>query len=199
MSAKWLGTEYGGKFVDLSIINSESIVYSFGVGEDISFDLELNRAAGCGIYLFDPTPKAIKYITGITVPNSFKFCPIGIYDRDGYIQFSSPQIPSHVSYKIYDSEMEICNHLSVSTFEVLRLKTFMEILGHKNIDVLKMDIESSELAVINDMLKCKIYPRQILVEIHLSDDKITIPKMLMEAGYELIATDNIEYCFARKE
>ena len=42
-------------------LNEKSIVYSGGVGEDISFYLLLHDKYGCNIVLLDPTKKAIKH------------------------------------------------------------------------------------------------------------------------------------------
>ena len=40
---QYLGTEYGGWLVDLDLIPERSTIVSAGIGEDISFDLELIR------------------------------------------------------------------------------------------------------------------------------------------------------------
>ena len=57
-----LGSDYGRHFVDLNSISCDSIVYSLGIGEDITFDEELINIKGCNIFAYDPTPKAIHYI-----------------------------------------------------------------------------------------------------------------------------------------
>ena len=57
-----LGTNYGGWLIPSdNIINENSIIYSAGVGEDISFDIILQSKYNCHIYLIDPTEKAIKH------------------------------------------------------------------------------------------------------------------------------------------
>mgnify|MGYP001380326887 FL=1 len=55
-----LGTNYGGWYIPKNInLNKNSIVYSGGVGEDMSFDLLLNDKYGCKMFLIDPTfPKS---------------------------------------------------------------------------------------------------------------------------------------------
>ena len=40
-------------------LGSDSIVYSFGVGEDVTFDLALIDRYGMTVHAFDPTPKSI--------------------------------------------------------------------------------------------------------------------------------------------
>ena len=57
-----LGTNYGGWYIPKNItLNADSIVYSGGVGEDISFDLLLSDKYDCNIVLIDPTKKAIQH------------------------------------------------------------------------------------------------------------------------------------------
>lgn len=47
-----LGTNYGGWIIPNNInLNENSIVYSGGVGEDISFDLLLQEKYNCNILL----------------------------------------------------------------------------------------------------------------------------------------------------
>ena len=57
IDSKWYGTKHAGFFVYTKFLNSDSVLYSFGVGEDISFDEELISEFNCIIYAFDPTPK----------------------------------------------------------------------------------------------------------------------------------------------
>ena len=58
-----LGTNYGGWSIPKqSKLDSNSIAYSGGVGEDISFDLKLQNKYKCNIVLIDPTQRAIKHL-----------------------------------------------------------------------------------------------------------------------------------------
>jgi hypothetical protein len=54
---RWFGTKYGGFYVYPDRLCQESIIYSFGVGEDVSFDLELIEKYNCHVFAFDPTQK----------------------------------------------------------------------------------------------------------------------------------------------
>ena len=57
-----LGTIYGGWFIPKDIeLNESSIVYSGGVGEDISFDLLISDKYDSNIFLIDPTNRAKKH------------------------------------------------------------------------------------------------------------------------------------------
>jgi hypothetical protein len=53
-----LGSDYGGWDVVLDGITKDSVVYSFGIGDDASFDLELIDRYNLVIHAFDPTPKS---------------------------------------------------------------------------------------------------------------------------------------------
>ena len=41
LKKKWFGNNYGGFFINQEGLNKSSVVYSIGIGEDISFDLEI--------------------------------------------------------------------------------------------------------------------------------------------------------------
>ena len=57
-----LGTNYGGWVLPKDIkLNENSIVYSAGVGEDVSFDMILSDRYKCNIILIDPTNRAKKH------------------------------------------------------------------------------------------------------------------------------------------
>jgi len=73
-----LGTPYGGwQFISLD--KQENInVISAGVGEDISFDVELINKYGCNVILIDPTPRAIIHYEEIK--KRFGEKKIGNYD-----------------------------------------------------------------------------------------------------------------------
>ena len=59
---KRYGTVYGGwNLPDSMKLDSDGIVYSGGVGEDISFDLLLNAKFNSNIFLIDPTKRALKH------------------------------------------------------------------------------------------------------------------------------------------
>jgi len=43
-------------------IDESAVIYSFGVGYDVSFDIELINNFDVKIHAFDPTPKSIKWV-----------------------------------------------------------------------------------------------------------------------------------------
>ena len=90
--------------------------------------------------------------------------------------------------------------------DVKKLSTLMQENNHTHIDLLKMDIEGSEYAVIDNILKEKIDIKQICVEVHHRFEGIGIAKTkdlvrkLNENGYYIVAISDTkeEYTFVRK-
>ena len=58
---EWYGSEYGGFYVCPSLLNSQSVVYSFGVGEDISFACRLVSAGGINACVIQLRPLRLEY------------------------------------------------------------------------------------------------------------------------------------------
>ncbi|MGA9473239.1 MAG: FkbM family methyltransferase, partial [Terriglobales bacterium] len=121
-----------------------STVYSLGVGEDISFDLALIEHFGVTVHAFDPTPRTIAWLKTQTLPAEFVFHPWGVAAIDGSCMFLPPRDASHVSHSLLDRDTP----WPAIELPVLRLPTILAMLGHKKIDLLKMDIEGAEYGVI---------------------------------------------------
>lgn len=159
-----LGTEYGKHYVNLDLLNKDSIVYSFGIGEDISFDLQLIERTGCNVWGFDPTKKAAEYTSLHQHPN-FHFYNYGISTFDGTLTFKPPANPDHASYKEDPS--------GTVSLPVKKLSTILKELNHSNIDMLKFDIEGSEFTVLENMFNENIFPIQMSIEFHGTNKHIT--------------------------
>ncbi len=184
-----LGTEYGAHVVCVEVLDSESIVYSFGLGEDISFDLKLIERVGCCVQGFDPTPRAIDYVTSLNPPSRFQLHHFGLSAEDGSLTFYPPKNEEHVSWSLVNKSRSSQKPVEVP---VKRLRTVMDEKGHTRLDVLKMDIEGAECAVLDDILG-DIQIDQILVEFHPHFANIGVDKTqrtltaLSAAGYRIFA------------
>jgi hypothetical protein len=99
-SKEYHGTEYVEWNICPIHITKESIVYSFGVGENISFNLSMIKKFGVNIYAFDPTPRLIAWVKSQKLPKEFHFFPYGIADYDGIAKFYPPENPEHESHSI---------------------------------------------------------------------------------------------------
>lgn len=178
-----------------------SVVYSFGVGEDISFDLALIKRFRLQVQAFDPTPQSIEWLQSHTVPPEFVFHAYGLAEFDGRCAFVPPENPAHVSHSIVTRQ----SSRPAIEVPVHRLGTIMKVLGHEHIDLLKMDIEGAEYGVLADMLACRIPVKQLLVEFHHRWPHIKVEKTkqaiheLNAAGYRIfsVSPSGEEYSFLR--
>lgn len=195
-----VGTAYGcWAKIPLEELNQDSVIYSFGAGEDICHEFILSGQTNSEIHIFDPTPRAkIHYDHCVKVLNTQK---IGEYNPsfgggdanyEKYIKDSmanGEKLFFH-SYGIYDEDKEIDfyypsnrNHVSLSIDNLQRTKdkilltvktidTIMKTLGHDTVDLVKMNIEGAEVASLLYMLeKTEIRPKLISVKFELIRDK----------------------------
>lgn len=184
------GTEYGGWYICPDNISKNSVIYSFGVGEDISFDLSIIENFGANIYAFDPTPRSIEWVNSQLLPPQFRFFNYGIASYDGMAKFYPPENPDHISHTILFKPETAHNSITV---RVHRLSTIAKSLGHDKIDVLKMDIEGTEYDVIEDIINSGISIEQLLIEFHHGNNNIKIDdtkkavEILNKYGYEIFS------------
>jgi len=194
-----LGTEYGGYAVCPEGLTEQSLVYSFGVGFDVSFDQALIAARALTVHAFDPTPRSIDWIKTQTLPESFVFHPWGIADFDGTASFHAPKDPTHVSHTMLKGGDAGTGTIDVPVF---RLRTIMDKLGHDHIDVLKMDIEGAEYGVLGDVLDSGVPIPQILIEFHHHRSGIALEttqaavEALERAGYHAFHESKTGYEFS---
>ena len=97
---EFLGTAYGGWCICPEKITPASVLYSLGVGEDISFDLAMIDKYQVQIYAFDPTPQSVAWIKNQNVPEQFHFFDYGIASFDGTAMFYPRKDTEHGSYSI---------------------------------------------------------------------------------------------------
>ena len=198
------GSDYGGWNVVATNIDRHSIVYSFGVGEDATFDTALIEKFDLTVHAFDPTPKSIEWVKRQQLSDRFVMHDYGLAAFDGNVSFNPPENPDHVSHTLLDRPTTKAKAISVP---VKRLSTIMKELGHDHIDItvdiIKMDIEGAEYAVINDIIKSDIRPQQVLVEFHHRFPGVGIKRTkeaidrLRSMGYRLfsVSDTNREFCF----
>ena len=163
MESIHIGSDYGGWAIPIGFISSNSVVYSAGIGTDISFDLGLISNFGTEVHAFDPTPKSIEWLETQNLPDGFHYYPWGLADYNGEAQFHTPKNPTHISHSMTESQVTIKETINV---QVRTIKSIMTEFGHNRMDLLKMDIEGAEYSVLTDLLTSSLRPTLLLVEFH---------------------------------
>lgn len=186
-------------------LNEHSVIYSFGVGEDISFDLKLMEQYHLNIHAFDPSPRSIDWVKRQNFNKEFHFYPFGLAGEDGSILFSEPAEPGIHSLKMTDSSQGEKAGEKAHRLPVHRLPTIVKKLGHERIDILKMDIEGAEYEVIDDIISSQVPISQVLIEFHHRFETIGIGmtkqaiSRLNKAGYRIfhVSASGEEISFIR--
>ena len=199
VTKKRFGSSYGGWWIVPDNIDNELIIFSVGLGEDISFDIAMMETYNCKVYGFDPTPKSIKYIESMQLDDRFSLYKYAVSDTNGILTFNLPENELHVSGSLESIS-------SNKNIEVVckNIKTICDELQVSQIDILKMDIEGSEYKVIEDMIRSQIFPKQILIEYHHFFDSLTNMdtqnsiELLLSNNYEIFHIEAYNYCFIRK-
>ena len=221
-----LGTNYGRWYVpDKMKLNEKSIIYSGGVGEDISFDLALQSKYNCNILLIDPTEKAIKHYAEVKsyyndnqlftggiqkdyyrcIENlkpdlsKFDYMNIGLWNKKDELRFYKQTNKNYVSQSLIEN-------MFGTEYDTVRVDTISNIMKHHNhdrIDLLKLDIEGAEIKVVNQMFDDGIFPVYLLIEFDLHLKKKDINKDTdklinrIKQNYKLIINDNYNITFER--
>jgi len=183
-----LGSSYGGYAVCPANIDQSSVVYSFGVGEDVSFDVAMIERFGVQVHAFDPTPRSLAWVETQSLDERFVVHPWGLAAHDGSASFAPPANPTYVSHSLLPHES---SERPPVVFEVFRLETIAKRLGHDRVDILKMDVEGAEYDAIPDVLDSSISIGQVLIEFHHHLDGVLLTQteraieQLNDAGYRV--------------
>lgn len=188
--------------IDVTNLSDKSIVYSGGVGKDISFEIDLVNKFNCRIFLYDPTPIALSTIERRSPLNPrISYFSIGLNGEDGIVRFSEPENLEEGSFSVYRKDKKLKSY----EYECRSISSLMRENNHIEIDLLKIDIEGFEYSVMDDILKNKLIIKQICVEFHdhLHDSfrkrKQDIIKKLKDRGYVLIFKDMNDHTFLMKK
>lgn len=187
------GGEDGGWYLPSELIKPEWLVYDFGIGYDISFDIALLHGHGCTIHGFDPTPKSIEFMRCQGAPG-FQFHPLGVWDEEATIKFWQPNDARFASY----SALNLGNSTEYVECAVKPVRALAADLGHDRIDLIKLDIEGAEQRVIPDLLADGFRPTVLCVEfdqayeivsrrsLGILRNSLRLHKSILAAGYRLI-------------
>ena len=197
-------------------LSTDSVVYSFGVGDNVAWDLALIERFGTTVHAFDPTPASIAWVSRQTLPPAFQFHPWGLAAFDGELEFYPPRKATSTHYSQERRPHSWRRYLRLSREErdsspvlapVRRLSSTLAELGHRRIDVLKIDVEGSEFEAVPDILASGIEIDQLLVEIHYHfpsrsvQSGLALIEQIRAAGFRCfhISPRGLEFGFVRQE
>jgi FkbM family methyltransferase len=177
------------------LVNS-SIVYSAGVGRDISFELQLVRRFGATVHLFDPSPTGQATMADPSNRSELvRFVPIGLAGTTGHALFRH-QAPYEGAYSIGGTGAD-------ASFPVARVGDLMKERGHSRIDLLKIDIEGFEYSVIDDVVEQGLDVRQLCVEFHhwfpnaSRTWTVDALRRLKQIGFQIVHKVRFDYTLVR--
>jgi FkbM family methyltransferase len=143
-SLEFHGSSACGWPIPRNSLSASSVVVDVGLGEDISFSHSLIESYGCTVHGFDPTPRAIEHARARRREN-FHLHECGVGARRGRATFYLPNNEAHVSGSLVRA-----HHLGHSEIQVdlVTLHDVFEMMGVRQIDLLKLDIEGAEYELI---------------------------------------------------
>ncbi|MDZ4830453.1 MAG: FkbM family methyltransferase [Phycisphaerae bacterium] len=146
--------------IPTGVIRPSDICYCGGVGEEIDLELWFARVCKADVFAFDPTPRAIAFVERLKDrPKNLVFKPYGLWSEDTSMRFYAPDDPTWVSHSVEHPRAN--DGRAYFDAPCLRLSTIMREFGHDRIDVLKMNIEGAESAVLDNMMREGIRPRML--------------------------------------
>lgn len=189
---------YGNYFLVPSLLGKHPVVFSVGVGQDITFDKALLERHDVDLHLFDPTPVSRRYIEGQSLPTNLQFSPLAITNYDGKVDLYSDDLSNNFEQTSSVSIFQRGVHGEKFSAECRTIPSLMKERNITHLDVLKLDIEGAALQVLSDTLDHGIYPTQIACEFERPEtlkelyvylkDLASLFERLSNAGYECFRT-----------
>ncbi len=166
---------------------SGSVVYSFGVGWDLRFERAMATQYGAQVNAFDPTPGTVDWVAEQSLPPGLEFHPVGVAGYDGIASFFAPERADGCHTMVSDRD-GTGRRVEVP---VRRLSTLVRELGHRRVDLLKLDVEGAEYSALRDLVAMDLHVPQVLVEFHHRFERIgphatrEALELMRAAGYRI--------------
>lgn len=171
-------------------------VFGLGVGSNVDFELALIRDHGALVDTFDPTPFSNEWLATRTLPPGFHHYPWAVTATDGPVRLEQRKATKPGAAPMLSIVAARDGGSGALTVEGLRLPTIARRLGCPVPDLLRMDIEGAEYAVLDDMVATGFLPPQLLVEFHHRFAEVGLDatrravRALRSAGYRLAAVSD---------
>jgi len=208
-----LGTRYGGWWVDTKLVGAQPLLIDCGLGEDISFPAAfLQRFAGARVIGVDPNPRSLAYCRA-RCPSGMEILANAFWTTAGetivfHLPRSQDNLPKGadgVSGSLDPSHEYVEGGERIETQSV-DLDSLLSRAGRTECDVLKLDVEGAEYALLDALVASGRIraARQVLIEFHhgvtshsLADTQRTVTH-LGAAGHRLMHVEGRNYIFRRE-
>ena len=208
-----LGTRYGGWWIDSRAMGPQPLLIDCGLGEDISFPAAfLQRFAGARVIGVDPNPRSLAYCRA-RCPSGMEILANAFWTTAGETivfhlprgQDKLPKGADGVSGSLDPSHEYVEGGERIETLTV-DLDSLLARAGRTDCDVLKLDIEGAEYALLEALVaNGRIQAaRQVLVEFHHGvtghsvADTQRIVSRLGATGHRLMHIEGRNYIFRRE-
>lgn len=208
-----LGTRYGGWWLDTRRVGPQPLLIDCGLGEDISFPAAfLRRFAGARVIGIDPNPRSLAYCWANCPPGMEILANAFWITAGERIVFHLPrgqdELPKGadgVSGSIDASHEYVEGGERIET-ESVDLDTLLARAGRTECDVLKLDVEGAEYALLDALVASgRIRAAvQVLIEFHhgvtkhTAEDTRRVVDALAASGFRLMHTESRNYIFCRE-
>lgn len=195
-----MGSDYGGWTIPGGLIEPSWVCYCVGAGGDISFDMELIQHYGVTVRSFDAVDQ---YVTRAVEQSNgeprFSAFQAAVATSNGPVRMQVTHDPDSQSVSpagLYDS----CDFIELPG---RTLPSLLGEMGDEKIDLLKLDIEGGEYAVIPSLdlheLGVKVFATQLHHTGSVTEAHRLIAK-LRDDGYEPVACrPAVKIAFARRD
>ncbi len=200
------GSRYGRWAASSARLNSATRMVCFGLGQDITFEQALIRHFGCSVVGFDPTPASVAYLKALGPIGGLSHHALALATHDGTLEFLLP--PEAAADQVSASASAAYAGSSSVTVPCLTLQSALLLCDCPRADIVKMDIEGAEYAVLNQALDEGALDAvsQLMVEFHhflpgldVSQTRQVIGR-LQQTGFRIgwVGRTNHEYLFLRR-
>jgi len=162
-----MGSTYGGWLYYPNLVYRKAVVYSIGLGKDISWDLAMIRKHGVQIDAYDGTPVHLAWFSKQSPPDNFVHHAFIIGEIDGTVNMMLP-VHHGTSYSQMNANASGFRKDSLVKVASKTLQTAVKESGHTHINVLKVDIEGAEFDLVSQLQQSTSVPIcQLLIEFHM--------------------------------
>jgi FkbM family methyltransferase len=170
--------------------------FGLGVGRNIDFELGLIRDYDVIVDTFDPTPSSTEWLQSLKLPGGLRHHPWAVVATDGPVRLEQRKAARSGGAPMLSVVGSGRSGAESVAAEGYRLSSILARLNCGVPDLLRMDIEGAEYAVLDDMLASGFLPRQLLVEFHHRFPQIGLAATrraivnLRAAGYRIAAVSD---------